>query len=210
MNKVCKVCFNNIKTFSLFSIIEDVPLCERCFFNAEKSRKLERIEGVDVLCLYKYTSTLVDWIYKFKTLKDYELKDIFLYYFKEFIRVKYFNYYIVPVPITEKKYKEREFNQVEEMCKILNMNILNALLKDDCKEQKYLTLKERNDVQKYIHLDKKIKIENKKILLIDDVMTTGSTFKACINELKKGNPKNIKGLVIIRKEEEIANSFYQI
>ena len=41
-------------------------------------------------------------------------------------------------------------------------------------------------------------VKNKRILLIDDVVTTGSTLKASIDLIKKGSPKDIKILVLAK------------
>lgn len=43
-------------------------------------------------------------------------------------------------------------------------------------------------------------IKNKKILICDDICTTGSTLKAIIELVKKGNPKDIKILVVAKRD----------
>ena len=40
---------------------------------------------------------------------------------------------------------------------------------------------------------------NKKVLIVDDVLTTGSSIKASIELLKKYKPKKMKGLVVAEK-----------
>ena len=42
-------------------------------------------------------------------------------------------------------------------------------------------------------------LKNKKIILLDDIYTTGSTVKACVKELKKGKPQTIDVLVIAKR-----------
>ena len=48
-------------------------------------------------------------------------------------------------------------------------------------------------------LQKKELIENRKILLVDDIYTTGSTVNECSRMLRYGNPKKI-GILILAKD----------
>ena len=43
------------------------------------------------------------------------------------------------------------------------------------------------------------KIKGKDVIIIDDVITTGSSLKAGINIIKKGKPKSIKALAVAKK-----------
>ena len=42
----------------------------------------------------------------------------------------------------------------------------------------------------------------KKIVLFDDVYTTGTTIKNCINAIKKYSPKTIKVLILLNNDSE--------
>ena len=53
------------------------------------------------------------------------------------------------------------------------------------------------DVYKLINSES---IKDKKILLMDDIYTTGNTVEACKNELKKGKVQEIDILVIAKKK----------
>jgi predicted amidophosphoribosyltransferase len=50
-----------------------------------------------------------------------------------------------------------------------------------------------------INQEHKNKIQGKKILLVDDICTTGSTLIECAKILQKLNPKSISGVVIARQ-----------
>lgn len=104
--------------------------------------------------------------------------------------------YIIPVPLHPKKESERGYNQVtsfgQSLSKILHIEYLNDVLQR-VSSSKTQTLKERferfkNSNTKFFLMDTQI-LENKHILIIDDVITTGATLEACCNELLK--TKNI-------------------
>ena len=50
---------------------------------------------------------------------------------------------------------------------------------------------------KNLYIDK-VNLTNKKILIVDDVMTTGSTVKHAIEIIKKKKPKIIKVLILAK------------
>ena len=106
---------------------------------------------------------------------------------------------IVPVPMTAKDEKKRGFNQAEllayEVGARLNIPVLPALAKiKDTAVQKELTGKERAE-----NLTKAFEVvfpqvKDRKILLIDDIFTTGTTVNECAKTLLKAKCKEVSVL----------------
>ena len=112
---------------------------------------------------------------------------------------------IIPVPISKKRMKERGYNQSSLIAKELSKKIkidleINCLIKvKNIKEQSKLNKEQREkNIQNVYELKNKQKIINKKILLIDDIYTTGSTVNECSKILEQGKPAKIDVLVVAR------------
>jgi ComF family protein len=104
---------------------------------------------------------------------------------------------VIPVPLHKKKLKKRGYNQVskfgKQIAKALNAKYVDdALLKiTNTKSQVNKRRFARwNESDELFTLQNKNAIENKHILLVDDIITTGATLEACINVLNQAN--NIK------------------
>ena len=125
---------------------------------------------------------------------------------KNSIRFKNIDY-IVPVPIHPKKLKKRGYNQLTKFGELLEVIlntpfIENKLLKKDSTETQ--THKGRLDrwrnVKDLFELKDYSFFENKHVLLIDDVITTGATLEACSNQLLKCNGVTISIAVMAYTE----------
>lgn len=148
------------------------------------------------MAIYRYNSFFKSLLYQFKGCYDIELRDVFLEKQAHYLRIKYFGYYLVYVPSSLEDDKKRGFNHVEEIFKLLNLNHINVLRKKFAFKQSDLPKKEREKIIDKLEVIDGFKIKDKKILLVDDVLTTGSSIKSAIRLITKYHPKDIKVLVL--------------
>ena len=106
---------------------------------------------------------------------------------------------IVYVPMTEAEEKKRGFNQsellAEEVGRRLNIAVLPALVKiKETKAQKELGGKERAQNLEGAFVCVFEQVNNRKILLIDDIFTTGATANECAKVLLKAKAREVNVL----------------
>jgi len=112
---------------------------------------------------------------------------------------------LIPVPLEKRRLKWRGFNQAEELAKELSKFLKipmvgNCLLKiKNTFPQVELSEEEREkNVLGAFLVKNKNGIKGKKILLVDDIFTTGSTLKECARVLKESGAREVVGVVIAR------------
>lgn len=119
---------------------------------------------------------------------------------------------LVPIPLDRGRLRWRGFNQAFEITKQLAARLQlpyeqTCLLKTKkTLPQTELSQSERQENIKGVFAVKdreKEKIKNKKILLIDDVYTTGSTMEEAARVLKQAGAREIWGAVIARTGKQL-------
>lgn len=112
--------------------------------------------------------------------------------------------YISFVPIHKKRYFERGYNQSEYIAKYVSKltNIKlekNILIKEiQNKTQSTLSHAERKqNVRGVYKAINKEKIFNNRIILIDDIYTTGATMNECAKELKLAGAKEVIAMTVL-------------
>lgn len=161
-----------------------------------------RFENLKSLAIYRYNDELRQIIYLLKGCFDYEIKDTLILPFKYELYIRYFGYIVIPVPSTKESDIERGFNHVEAIFNVLNLRMIKCIYKLKNINQHELNYQERKRISNKFAIDENINLVNKKILLVDDIMTTGETLKACLSLLKKKNPKKIQILILAKRFKE--------
>lgn len=126
---------------------------------------------------------------------------------KNFENLKKYDIIIV-VPVSKKRQKERGYNQSEliakEISKMLSIKIEKNIIKKlkNTPPQSSLNKEQRQENIRGVYRAFNIeKIENKNILIIDDIYTTGNTVNECAKVLvEKGINKQSIGVLTIAKD----------
>ena len=188
-------------------------ICEKCFNRIDKLQKMKVIEVENknlnlLIYFFKYEKIIRRLILQFKFFNKPYLGKVFskiiLKNEKFCGKIKFYDI-IIPVPMHKEKKNIRGYNQTElishEIAKNLNIKYDSKLLikKMNTKMQSSLTEKERyKNVADVFDVINKCKIKDKKIILIDDIYTTGATLEECAKVLKNSGAKEVCGVVIAK------------
>ena len=97
---------------------------------------------------------------------------------------------LIPLPLFSSKEKKRGYNQATVLCEgmaeVLSLQVLNKVI---TRPQHTETQTRKGRIERWKNIEDKFQladaqaIQNKHLLLVDDVVTTGATLEACGNEL---------------------------
>lgn len=107
---------------------------------------------------------------------------------------------VVPVPPRPKKMREKGWDQVEELSRILErccrVRVLRALVRTSGIQQKKLgRLARYSNLKGHIRLKEGVAVPDC-VILLDDLMTTGSTVDACAEALKEAGCGKVYALTL--------------
>jgi ComF family protein len=108
--------------------------------------------------------------------------------------------FIVPVPLHVRRERERGYNQAyilaEQISLACGKPVVPCLLRTkNTQYQSRLTVAEKLANVEDAFIFQGHDIEDRSLLLVDDLMTSGATLQAAARTLLKHNPKKIHGLV---------------
>ena len=171
-------------------------MCEECFHKMEPKFVEFKIDDIHALAIYEYNEEIKKLIYTYKGCYDYELKDVFLDRYKNYLKLIYHGYVVVPVPSSKSDDTKRGFNHVDEIAKTLALPIHYVLEKIRNIKQSSLSFRDRLNSKSNLAIKNGKLIANKKVLIIDDVYTSGATVRHAIELVKSVGAKKLKVLVV--------------
>ncbi|MDZ4743962.1 MAG: phosphoribosyltransferase family protein [Verrucomicrobiota bacterium] len=170
--------------------------CAKLDLHFDSARAYAKTEGVvrELIHKFKYGEQL--WL---RNLLCKWMGEAYLYHYADYAFDG-----IVPVPIHPRKWRERGFNQAEILARALalevKINYLSCLFRDkDTSTQTTFNRRKRfTNLKQTFKLSPKAKVRGLKLLLVDDVLTTGATASECAQLLKQGGATDVHVLTIAR------------
>ncbi|MBR3864030.1 MAG: ComF family protein [Clostridia bacterium] len=218
LNHTCNLCGREIFSGDYFCkdcesqiTYNDKTICNHCgrrTFNSEEyctSCSGRETYFEKARSAYVYAGALKPLIANFKYHNKKYLAKIFakelsLLYYKSFFNCDF----VLFTPMTDDRKEERGYNQArvlaEEFCKVTKLTLIDDCLiksKETPRQATTESVKERRlNLKGSFKVENKQKIKGKRLLLIDDVMTTGATVEIICETLKKAGVKAVYVLTV--------------
>lgn len=193
----CTYCMEDItKKQDFYAFVkQDSVLCGSC------SRQLKILNikvnwmNKKLHILYEYNDFLENMIYQYKEGHDIALYNVFFHEIMKEINRKFRHYTIVLMPSSKEKLVERGFHPVREMLKECKLPIIEPFYKSENRKQSLQSYQNRASISQVIKRNSNVILPKGRILLIDDVCTTGSTLE-CAYKLLQGHTYKVEALVM--------------
>jgi predicted amidophosphoribosyltransferase len=175
-------------------------MCSSCYHQLEWHHQLSRFDGFPIESFFDYGPLFKSRIHQYKTLGDIVLGQTFLDQHRDYLKLKYRHFTFVPAPSHHDHMLQRGFHHLEEILLSLGLPFQRLFFKNKAYRQAEQDFQGRQRIHDVIerHLNMLVP---QKIVLFDDVMTTGETMRTMINQLTTHRQTVIKIIVLARKIE---------
>lgn len=149
--------------------------------------------------LYYYNDWMKDFLHRYKILGDYALAQIFAEDLKKALKPYHKDYLFTYVPSAEKITTERSFMPAEGLLVATGYPYKTLLKKRADKKQSRLKKADRLKISSDFELLQQHEIlQSKKLLILDDIYTTGATFYQVKRILHHAGATDIKTISLLR------------
>lgn len=172
---------------SIKEIINDLIICESCRNQFKEINSTYKLD-IEWRVFYEYNEFLERLLFRYKEQRDVVLAPIFFEKYASKIKDLESKYTICVMCSSDESRMKRGFEPIIEMLEVHGIQVYSPLYKTKDVKQSSMSKKNREDIKNIIRRKEYYPLPNKPILLIDDVLTTGSTLQAGIALLK---PKKV-------------------
>ena len=191
-------------------------LCNKCKIKLQKNAlcKIEDYKNTssyfdEHIYLFQYSGEIRDTILNYKFNEKSYIYRTFLEFIKNnekiCAQIKKYDI-IIPVPVSKKRFKQRGYNQsaliAKNLAKTLNIDYKENVLikiKDNKPQSEMGQDKRKSNVKDVYKIKNQEKIYQKRVLILDDIFTTGNTVNECAKVLIENSANNV-GIFTIAKD----------
>ena len=202
-NFICVFCKERVRSENVYIKTGDICICRACYGALVKNTPAMPFEGVGdvsyVMSPFEYGGALRDTIIDFKFNDSYAYAELYAEMIKDYL-LSYDIWQdfdcIVPVPLHRGRMRQRGYNQSELIAryvsKYIGLPLRADLVSRGRATEKQSSLKGMDRVSNVRGAFKcGSDVKGKRIVLFDDIFTTGSTLRACAEPLKAAGAESI-------------------
>lgn len=172
-------------------LLSELGLCMRC---RDRSFDFDTAHP-----LWEYSGSVKELLISYKIGGYRRLAEFFALRVLARLKEAHFGTPLVPVPFRKGKMRKTGWDQVEDLAAVLERRgvaVIRCLEREEGVSQKTLDYAARmSNLTGKIRLRKGIRVPER-IVLLDDVLTTGATLSECARVLKEGGAVRVDALVL--------------
>ncbi len=185
-------------------------LCKRCLETLKFEPHVRKIEDLEI-CISMYydpNSILEKLILPFKYNHQKDIFRLFVPHMNRALKLLYFpeKIFLVPVPLHKNRELERGYNQSEVLANYLGkkngISVVKLIARVKNTEKQSLTksrAEREKNMQNAFELVRSIPKDGH-LVLVDDIVTSGSTLLACRKVLREAGYEKISALTLAERE----------
>ena len=175
-------------------------ICSRCDHSRKRYLQKLTIQKVKLTVLFHYDEFIEGLLYRFKGLGEQALSRTFFWGYRWWFSLSYWNALLVLAPRNVKQDEQRRFSPLRKIFSF-HPNLIQPFEKTDDYKQSdqpyFMRKKIRDHVWFNRHLMERFSLK-KRIIIVDDVVTSGETMKMMISHLRTVGFSHIEAFAISR------------
>lgn len=204
--KYCVACKRKLCKDKFFISNNSAGICNECSSKISFTKYGSSFEAREplqyVLSPMEYKGSIVTILKEFKFNSRFINGDIVNLILKDFLKhyPQLYDFdYVIPVPLSRERFNERGFNQSEKLAKGIGQALSLPLdttsltrVRNTPRQSQFSYAERIKNVKDAFHAEHTL--INKKIILVDDIYTTGCTMSSCASALIEAGALSVIGL----------------
>lgn len=146
--------------------------------------------------IYFYNDWMKKVLHQFKFQQDIRMASFFAKALLQ--KLQFYEYdVLMPIPMHPLMAEKRTFSHMDEILNAANLPFQQYLAKTTIEQQSKKTKREREKMSQLFMLTTKIESVKQRILLVDDLVTTGTTMKHATAVLREAGVERINQITLI-------------
>lgn len=173
----CAICFEpKLEDKGIFEMFLTSPfLCLEC--NIKSKRKVVDLQEFKVETYFEYSGSFRNALLQYKENNDRFLAPLFLHPILLDLKIRFRKHIFICAPSRADSLNKRGFEHLELMLEVYGFKTLKILSNHSPHDQ--TQVKNRGDIFHYISMDEVSLKADDKVVVFDDVVSSGSTLHAC-------------------------------